>query len=71
MLDFSSPMHLILIVLVIVLLFGGKKIPELMKGIGQGMKEFKKASALDNEPEKKEEKEPEKNNTEVKVPEKK
>jgi sec-independent protein translocase protein TatA len=71
MLDFSSPMHLILIVLVIVLLFGGKKIPELMKGIGQGMKEFKKASALDNEPEKKEEKEPEKNNTETKVPEKK
>jgi sec-independent protein translocase protein TatA len=71
MLDFSSPMHLILIILVIVLLFGGKKIPELMKGIGQGMKEFKKASALDNEPEKKEEKEPEKNNTEVKVPEKK
>ena len=46
MLDFSSPMHLILIILVIVLLFGGRKIPELMKGIGQGMKEFKKASAL-------------------------
>jgi sec-independent protein translocase protein TatA len=54
MLDFSSPMHLILIILVIVLLFGGKKIPELMKGIGQGMKEFKKASALNDEPEKKE-----------------
>jgi sec-independent protein translocase protein TatA len=54
MLDFTSPMHLILIILVIVLLFGGKKIPELMKGIGQGMKEFKKASALNDEPEKKE-----------------
>jgi sec-independent protein translocase protein TatA len=54
MLDFSSPMHLILILLVIVLLFGGKKIPELMKGIGQGMKEFKKASQLDDEPVKKE-----------------
>ena len=53
MLDFSSPFHLILIVLIIVLLFGGKKIPELMKGIGQGMKEFKKASKLDDEPEKK------------------
>jgi sec-independent protein translocase protein TatA len=48
--DFTSPMHLVLIILVIVLLFGGKKIPELMKGIGQGMKEFKKASALDDEP---------------------
>lgn len=33
----------ILIILAIVLLFGGKKIPELMKGLGQGMKEFKKA----------------------------
>ena len=54
MLDFSSPMHIILIVLVIVLLFGGKKIPELMKGIGEGMKEFKKASRLNDEPEKKE-----------------
>ncbi len=68
MLDFSSPMHLILIILVIVLLFGGKKIPELMKGIGQGMKEFKKASALNDEPEKKE---PESKDLEIKVPEKK
>lgn len=39
-----------LIILVVVLLFGGRKIPELMKGIGQGMKEFKKASRLDDEP---------------------
>ena len=67
MLDFSSPMHLILIILVIVLLFGGKKIPELMKGIGQGMKEFKKASALNDEPEKKE---PVTNNTGVKAADK-
>lgn len=36
-------MELILIILVIVLLFGGKKIPELMRGLGQGVKEFKKA----------------------------
>jgi sec-independent protein translocase protein TatA len=69
MLDFSSPMHLILIILVIVLLFGGKKIPELMKGIGQGMKEFKKASTLNDEPE--EEKKTEAKTSEVKVPEKK
>ena len=52
--DFTSPMHLVLIILVIVLLFGGKKIPELMKGIGQGMKEFKKASKYDPDDEKKE-----------------
>jgi sec-independent protein translocase protein TatA len=69
MLDFSSPMHLILIILVIVLLFGGKKIPELMKGIGQGMKEFKKASALNDEPE--EEKKSEVKTSEVKVPDRK
>jgi len=54
MLDFSSPMHLILILRVVVLLFGGRKIPELMKGIGQGMKEFKKASRLEDEPAKNE-----------------
>ncbi len=33
----------ILIILALVLLFGGRKIPELMKGLGQGMREFKKA----------------------------
>ena len=33
---------IILIVLVVVLLFGGKKIPELMKGLGKGISEFKK-----------------------------
>jgi sec-independent protein translocase protein TatA len=67
--DFTSPMHLVLIILVIVLLFGGKKIPELMKGIGQGMKEFKKASALNDEPEEK--KEQEIKSTELKGPDKK
>jgi len=46
-------MHILLILLVVVLLFGGRKIPELMKGIGEGMREFKKASKLDDEPEKK------------------
>jgi sec-independent protein translocase protein TatA len=39
--------EIVLILLVVVLLFGGRKIPELMKGIGQGMKEFKKASKYD------------------------
>lgn len=51
--DFTSPMHLILIIIIIALLFGGKKIPELMRGIGSGIKEFKKASSLDGESEKK------------------
>jgi len=35
--------EIILIVLVILLLFGAKKIPELAQGLGKGMKEFKKA----------------------------
>jgi len=46
--------EIILILLIVVLLFGGRKIPELMKGIGQGLKEFKKASKYDPEEEKKE-----------------
>lgn len=36
--------EILIIVLVVVILFGGKKIPELFKGVGQGMKEFKKAT---------------------------
>ena len=36
--------EIILIVLALLLLFGGKKIPELMKGLGKGIKEFKDAS---------------------------
>ncbi len=35
--------EIIVILLVVLLLFGGKKIPELMKGIGQGMREFNNA----------------------------
>lgn len=37
-----QPIHLIIILLIVVLLFGGSKIPELMKGVGKGMGEFKK-----------------------------
>jgi len=35
--------EIILIVVVILLMFGGKKLPELMRGLGRGMKEFKEA----------------------------
>jgi len=38
-----GPNQILLIALVLVLLFGARKIPELMKGIGQGIKEFKNA----------------------------
>ncbi|MBM3419790.1 MAG: twin-arginine translocase TatA/TatE family subunit [Bacteroidetes bacterium] len=43
-----GPTEIILIILVVILLFGGRKIPELMKGIGQGMKEFRKASRAED-----------------------
>lgn len=36
-----GPMEIVLIALVILLIFGGKKIPELMKGLGKGVKSFK------------------------------
>ncbi|MEJ5285708.1 MAG: Twin-arginine translocation protein TatA [Candidatus Kapaibacterium sp.] len=42
-----GPTELILIAVVILLIFGGKKIPELMRGLGQGLKEFKKATSDD------------------------
>lgn len=44
-----GPTEIILILAVILLLFGGRKIPELMKGLGQGMKEFKKASKVEED----------------------
>jgi sec-independent protein translocase protein TatA len=40
----------ILVIAVILLLFGGKKIPELMKGLGSGVKEFKNAAKEDPTP---------------------
>jgi sec-independent protein translocase protein TatA len=42
-----GPWQVIIILAVVLLLFGGKKIPELMKGLGQGVKEFKDASKSD------------------------
>jgi sec-independent protein translocase protein TatA len=40
--------QVIMIVVVVLLLFGGRKIPELMKGLGSGIKEFKNASKEDD-----------------------
>jgi sec-independent protein translocase protein TatA len=37
-----SPWHIVLVLAVVILLFGGAKIPELMKGVGKGVSEFKK-----------------------------
>ena len=43
MLRSIGPMELLVILLVALLLFGGKKIPELAKGLGQGIKNFKES----------------------------
>lgn len=51
-----GPWQVIVILAVVLLLFGGKKIPELMKGLGKGVKEFKDASKGTPEEEKVEEK---------------
>jgi sec-independent protein translocase protein TatA len=51
-----GPWQVIIILAVVLLLFGGKKIPELMKGLGKGVKEFKDASKGTSEEEKTEEK---------------
>ncbi len=44
---------IILILVVVLLLFGGKKIPELMRGLGKGVKEFKDATNKDEDSENK------------------
>ncbi|WP_312751647.1 twin-arginine translocase TatA/TatE family subunit [Epilithonimonas hominis] len=40
--------HILIVALILLLLFGGKKIPELMKGLGSGIKEFKDAVKEDD-----------------------
>jgi sec-independent protein translocase protein TatA len=44
-----GPASVALIVVVVLLLFGGKKIPELMRGLGSGIKEFKDATKEDEQ----------------------
>jgi sec-independent protein translocase protein TatA len=45
-----APTELLLILAIVALIFGGKKIPELMSGVGQGIKIFKKSLEGDDEP---------------------
>ena len=49
---FSSPQQIGLILILALLLFGGKKIPELMRGLGTGIKEFKDATKEDEDTDK-------------------
>jgi len=50
-----GPQQVILILVIVLLLFGGRKIPELMRGLGSGIKEFKKATKEEEEEAKKKE----------------
>ena len=50
-----GPGQVVIIVAALLLLFGGRKIPELMKGLGSGIKEFKKASKEEDDEEEAEE----------------
>jgi sec-independent protein translocase protein TatA len=52
-----GPWEIILVVLVVLLLFGGRKIPELMRGLGKGVKEFKEGIAEDDKKDEKDAKE--------------
>lgn len=44
-----GPLEIILILVIVLLLFGGKKIPELMKGMGKGIKNFKEGISSDED----------------------
>ncbi len=48
-----GPLEIIIILVIVLLLFGGKKIPELMRGVGKGIKEFKEGVNPKDEDEKK------------------
>jgi sec-independent protein translocase protein TatA len=51
-----GPWQIVIILVIILLLFGGKKIPELMKGLGKGIKDFKdEMEKKEDDPEKKKE----------------
>lgn len=54
MFGMAGPSEWMIVLLVILILFGGKKIPELMGGLGKGIKNFKKGMNDDSPPEKEE-----------------
>ena len=62
LLGFIGPWQIALIVAIVLLLFGGKKIPQLMRGMGSGIKEFKSGMKEGEEGTKPEEKEADKVN---------
>jgi sec-independent protein translocase protein TatA len=47
LLGWFGPQEIIIVLVIVLLLFGGRKIPELMRGLGKGIREFKDASDSD------------------------
>ena len=47
---FESPWHIMIVAIVIIVLFGGRKIPELMRGMGEGVRGFKEGMSGVNQP---------------------
>jgi sec-independent protein translocase protein TatA len=47
---FDSPMDIGVVLVIVLILFGGKKIPEVMRGLGQGIREFKGGMRDDQQP---------------------
>jgi sec-independent protein translocase protein TatA len=45
-----SPMHLLIVLAIVLVLFGGRKLPELMRGLGTGIREFKEGMRDQNTP---------------------
>ena len=46
----ESPIHLIIVLVVVLLLFGAKRVPELARGLGEGVREFRKGTQGDAAP---------------------
>ena len=47
--ELFAPGHLLIILLIVVILFGGKKIPELMRGLGEGVRNFREGMSGANQ----------------------
>lgn len=58
LLGMIGPWQIVIIIAVVILLFGAKKIPELMKGVGKGIREFKDATSEKSDDEADTEKKP-------------
>jgi sec-independent protein translocase protein TatA len=45
-----QPLHLFLILAIVIMLFGATRIPEIMRGVGEGMRDLRKATREEDEP---------------------